>query len=319
MKTKLKKIMIIGAGKIAAEYLKVLNKNNRTKIVGILSRTITNSKKLAHKFGILNYGNSIDLMMKKLNPDLVIVCVSTSETFKVCKKLFKYECVSLIEKPIALSVKECITLNKLSSKHKHRFFVALNRRFFSSTKILQKKLSKINDKRVVTVFDQENTINAKRSGHSVKVINNWMFANSIHLIDYFNIFCRGNYTSIKKEKFSLGYNQSVLICRILYDSGDIGVYHAYWNRPAPWKVTVSCEENFYTLSPLETLIEKNNKGQQILYKQDDIDKKFKPGFFSMINEFINAYYKKKNRLVTIDENLKTMKLIDNIYKNAKFK
>ena len=314
MKTKLKKIMIIGAGKIAAEYLKVLNKNNRTKIVGILSRTKISSKKLAHKFGILNYGNSIDLMMKKLNPDLVIVCVSTSETFKVCKKLFKYECVSLIEKPIALSVKECISLNKLSSKHKHRFFVALNRRFFSSTKILKKKLSKINNKRVVTVFDQENTINAKKSGHSVKVINNWMFANSIHLIDYFNIFCRGNYTSIKKEKLSLGYNQSVLICRILYDSGDIGVYHAYWNRPAPWKVTVSCSNFFYILSPIEKLIERNYKGKQNSFKINFFDKKFKPGFYSMTNEFVSTYNKKKNELVDKDTNLKTMKLIHEIYK-----
>ena len=40
----------------------------------------------------------------------------------------------------------------------------------------------------MTVIDQENTIKAKHSGHKIKVIKNWMFANSIHLIDYFNIF-----------------------------------------------------------------------------------------------------------------------------------
>ena len=46
-----------------------------------------------------------------------------------------------------------------------------------------------------------------------------MFANSIHLIDYFNIFVEEIILALKK--LSLGYNQSVLICRILYDPKDI--------------------------------------------------------------------------------------------------
>ena len=33
MKTKLKKLIIVGAGKIASEYLKVLNKNNKIKVI----------------------------------------------------------------------------------------------------------------------------------------------------------------------------------------------------------------------------------------------------------------------------------------------
>ena len=44
MKTKLKKLIIVGAGKIASEYLKVLNKNNKIKVIGILSRTEKSSK-----------------------------------------------------------------------------------------------------------------------------------------------------------------------------------------------------------------------------------------------------------------------------------
>ena len=314
MKAKLKKILIIGAGKIAVEYLKVLKRSNKIKIVGILSRTKISSKKLASRFNIPNHGNSLEFMMQKLDPELVIVCVSASETFKICKELFKYKCTSLIEKPIALSLKDSISLNKLSSKYKHKFFVALNRRFFSSTEKLKKKLSKIIDKRIVTVFDQENTLNAKKSGHGLKVIKNWMFANSIHLIDYFNIFCRGNYINVKKKKFSLGQNQSVLISTILYDSGDIGIYHAYWNRPAPWKVTISCSNNFYILSPIEKLIEINEKDIKNTYNLSSFDKKFKPGFYSMTNEFINAYNKRKNRLVSKETNLKTMKLIHKIYK-----
>ena len=314
MKTKLKKLIIVGAGKIASEYLKVLNKNNKIKVIGILSRTEKSSKKLANRFQIPNFGTSIDLMMQRLNPDLVIVCVSASETFKICKKIFKYKCTSLIEKPIALSVKETIVLNKLSSKYKHKFYVALNRRFFSSTEILKKKLSKIKDKRVVTVIDQENTIKAKHSGHKIKVIKNWMFANSIHLIDYFNIFCRGNVISIKKKKFSLEKNQSLIISIISYDSGDIGVYHAYWNRTAPWKVTISSSNIFYILSPIEKLIERNYKGEQNLIKTSIFDKKFKPGFYSMTNEFINRYNKNKNKLVNKNLNLRTMKLIHKIYK-----
>ena len=179
---------------------------------------------------------------------------------------------------------------------------------------MTKKLSKNKDKRVVTVFDQENIFNAKKAGHSKNVIKKWMFANSIHLVDYFNIFCRGNYLNIKKDKFFLGKKQILLTSQIKFDSGDIGIYHAYWNRPAPWKVTVSCGKNFYIFSPIENLIEKNNKGIQISYKPDLIDKKFKAGFYSMTNEFISAYNKKNNKLVNKEKNLKTMQLIHNIYK-----
>ena len=64
----------------------------------------------------------------------------------------------------------------------------MNRRFYSSTQKLQKILLNNKDKRIVTVFDQESKSNALKSGHNNKVVKNWMFANSIHLIDYFNIF-----------------------------------------------------------------------------------------------------------------------------------
>ena len=38
------------------------------------------------------------------------------------------------------------------------------------------------------------------------------------------------------------------------------------------------------------------------------------GFYSMTNEFVSRYNKKQNELVDKDTNLKTMKLIHEIYK-----
>ena len=314
MKKKIIKIIIVGAGRISAEYLKILKKNSKIKVVGIVSRTQKSSMIKAKKFKISEYGTSLNKMMNELKPDIAIVCVSPSETLKVCNKIFKFKCVSLIEKPLGLSLKETVYLTNLSKKYNHRLYVALNRRFYSSTQKLQKILLNNKDKRIVTVFDQESKSNALKSGHNNKVVKNWMFANSIHLIDYFNIFCRGNFKKISTESFKLDSNQKFLTSKIHYNSGDIGIYHAYWDRPAPWKVTVSCKKSFFTLSPIEKLMEKNYKGKLISYKEEKFDKKFKPGFFAMINSLINAYNNQSSKLPGVKENLKTMKLIHNIYK-----
>ena len=67
------------------------------------------------------------------------------------------------------------------------------------------------------------------------------------------------------------------------------------------------------MSPIEKLFEKNNKGQLISHKNSMYDTKYKPGFYFMVKDLLKVYKKKKNNLVTLDENIKTMHLIHRIY------
>lgn len=307
------KVCIIGAGQISEQYIKVLKSFKIIKVEGIVSRTIKSCKEKSKKFSIPYYGNSIETVMNIVKPNIVIICVTPSETKKVCMKILKYQCHVLIEKPVGLNLKENKYILNIANKYEGKIFVALNRRYFSSTIKLMSKLNKNNSKRVVNIFDQENTIAAKKNGHSKKVIKNWMFANSIHLIDLFSILCRGKIKKISKEKKQLNNNEHYMIANIEFSSGDLGVYHAYWNRPAPWKITVSCDKSFFYMSPIENLYEMDIKRKIINYKLTQVDKKYKPGFYMMIRDLINMYKKNKNNLVSVKKNLETMKLIDKLY------
>ena len=140
-----------------------------------------------------------------------------------------------------------------------------------------------------------------------------MYANSIHLIDYFTFLCRGNIKKIYNEKIKINNQQYFKSSKILFTSGDIGIYHAYWNRPSPWKISVSCNKSYFYMSPIEKLFEKNNKGKLISYRDSKYDKEYKPGFYFMVKNLIKVYTGQKNNLVSLEENIKTMDLIKRIY------
>ena len=96
----------------------------------------------------------------------------------------------LIEKPPSLNFKDAKTLSKKSKINKNNIFVALNRSYFESTIEAVKKIQNKKTKRIVKVTDQE--MYTTQKGITTKVLKRWMYANSIHMVDYFRIFCRGS-------------------------------------------------------------------------------------------------------------------------------
>ena len=138
---------------------------------------------------------------------------------------------------------------KLSLKKKRKLFIALNRRNFISTKELVKIIDKKrNIKRNVEILDQQSP---NRKYFTKKVIDNWQFANSIHLIDYISLICRGKISSYKKKLIELNSKQKVLECEIKFSSGDTCKYRALWFLPGRWQVKVRLDKLIYTLRPLE--------------------------------------------------------------------
>lgn len=309
------KIVIIGAGYIAEEHIKVLKSFTKIEISGIFSRTKKKAEFLAKKYKINLVCNSVEELFNSTHADGVIVAVSVDSVFELTKKIFKYDWISLIEKPAGYNFFEATKIYKLAKKLNRKSYVALNRNYYSSTLQLLSELKNQKSKRVVTIFDQENNIEPMIDGYPAKVTRNWMYANSIHLIDFFRLLARGKCIKVKKI---VKYNKNkpyLVIAKLLFSSGDIGIYNAVWNMPGNWSVSVNTQKKFYEMKPIESLVSFNSKREKFYFKKNKFDTFFKPGFKLQIESFLKILKKPKNKskLPTLEDALFSMKIIKKIY------
>lgn len=300
----MKKICIIGAGNMAQEYLKVLTSFNNIEIVGIVGKSLSNIKKIL-KIKKIKVFKDIDEMYSKTKADGVICAVNETSTYDVLFDLLKYRWFVLCEKPIGLNYSESKKIKKI--KNNKNLFIALNRRYFSSTKMLNKLLKKDKSTRIIEINDQEVTKNIYKSKNIKRY---WMYCNSIHLIDFIYLLGRGKIVQIYNQG---SIKKNFVLSKIKFSSGDTVYYKALWNRPGPWMVSVSTMKNYYKLRPLENLkIIKLNRNI-IHYKKSDLDIKYKPGLHELIKNFIKKLENKKHNLINVAYSHKLMKLINNIY------
>ena len=313
---KIIKIAIIGSGYIANEYAKVLKKIKNCKISGIYSRKYIKAKLFAKKHNVKIIGRSIEDLYMQTRADAVIVAVSPDSLRSITKEIFKFSWLSLIEKPLGINESEAKSINKLSRDLKRRSFIALNRRHYSSTLKSIDLLKLDNSKRIINIYGQEDLNKIKKLKFNKKIIDNYMYVNGIHLIDYMTIFCRGKIKKIEKPIKWKGYKRGYVLSVFYFSSGDIATFSTIWNKPSPWQVIVTTDKQRIELKPLENCkliildkkIEKN-------YKIDQIDKVFKPGLYRQTNEFIKNISNPNKSLMDINHGYKLMKILKNIYKH----
>ena len=142
-----------------------------------------------------------------------------------------------IEKPIGYNFSQNKKIINLLKNLKKNCFVALNRRYFNSTKNIIKKLSADKGTRKIYITDQQYNLKSKYPHKSNNVLKNMMYANSVHLIDYVNILSRGKIKNINSKIEKKGKVANIL-CKINLSSGDILTYKAFWNKEAKWSVSV---------------------------------------------------------------------------------
>jgi predicted dehydrogenase len=310
------KVAFVGAGNMAENHIKAFKNIDNVNLVGIYSRTFSKASQLAAKYGIANTYNSIQEMYEKSKSDLVIVTVSVSEIKDICFKVFEFPWISLIEKPIGSNVNEATEIFQYAEKMQHKAYVAFNRRHYSSVQAAI-KISKIDttEKRLIQIFDQEDLEEAKEDGHPQSVLDDWMYANSIHLIDLFNVLGRGKIESV--ENFHKWHPEKPFYTNsiIKYSSGDLGIYNCVWNQPAPWSISISNRNFRLELKPIEDLFYQL-RGKRISTKVDfdkTLDLEFKPGLRVQALEAVKAARGIPNTLPSIKDGLNSMYLVKKIY------
>ena len=308
------KVAFIGAGHMASEHIRAFAGCSNVKLEGIFSRSLHRAKAIADKYPGLNIASSVDELWSVTKANLVVIAVPILACRQVCEEAFRYNWSLLIEKPVGHNLEESRQIELLAKTHNASAYVALNRRFFGSTIKLREKLEAWKGKRLVSILDQEDPATALAAGHPSEVVNNWMFANSIHLIDYFSQFCRGELLETRVLSPWEAECPGPVVAQLSFSSGDIGLYQAAWNAPGPWSVAVSTQHIRGELRPIEQL-SVQYAGERKLQVEaiDPLDQKFKPGLKRQADAAICAVLGTKHSLPTIEEANKSMGIVSSIY------
>jgi hypothetical protein len=301
---------------MASKYISVIKSYEELSISGVFSRSSINLNKIKTKFGVpvFNY-KYFRKYYKDRRPDAVIICVSEQNTFKVLKNIFSFRTIILCEKPIGINYLESTKILKLLNKSYADAYVSLNRRYYQSTLKLLKILKNCKKKRIVEATDQQDQQMMLSLGKNKKVVNNLMYANSVHIIDYAKIICRGSVKKITNSKISYKKNKYIVLSEITFSSGDKFLYKGYWNIPQRWSVKIFLNKNILLLKPLERLVKKKLK-KSYIYKLDKVDKLYKPGLKILINQLIKRIRNKKNLLISFKKHMQTIDLIKRIYEKV---
>jgi predicted dehydrogenase len=308
------KIAIIGAGRMAEHHILAFADIPDASISGIFSRTRTRAETLAQAYGIPKVYDSIDDLYAGTDADLVVIAVPELSVNTVCHVAFQYPWLALIEKPAGYNVVDAEAIAAYARKMGRRASVALNRRHYSSTLAVLQQVNEIDGQRLVNVFDQENPQVALEAGRPKLVVENWMYANSIHVIDYLRLFCRGDVTAVENIVRWNPTNPKFLVARVDFSSGDVGIYQAVWNAPGPWSVMVSTQAKRWEMRPLEQAVSQAHKSREnVSIEVDAWDIKFKPGLRRQAEEAVRAVRGEANSLPSLEDGLETMSLVSRIY------
>ena len=309
------KLGIIGAGSISEKHLEVLSSLDNISIEAISSRTLSKAKKLAKKFNIkFVYKDYLDFF-SKLNLDGILILVSPENIYKVTKILLKYKKPLFIEKPIGLNISETEKLINSNKIYKTLTMVGLNRRFYS---VFHKGIKKINEKGKLLGLHIEGHERFWKIGNIDRpkiILDNWIYANGTHTIDLLRFFGGdikyiNTFTTKLKER-----NGDQFVASLEFDSGSLGTYTSHWFSPGGWSVKLYGVGVTVEYKPLEKGIWINTDFQEREITPDEVDLKYKPGFYRQMEAFGKMVRTGKLDWpgVDLEKALKTMELAQKFY------
>jgi len=297
-------VWIVGAGPLAIEYSKVLDS------LRIKYSVIGRGKKSANKFrlatghyaftgGLLNFLKTKPVIARK-----AIVAVNIEDLKDTTTKLINYGIKNiLLEKPGGLNFQQVEDLNILAKRKKVNINVAYNRRFYSST--LKAKDLIYRDGGIQSFnFEFTEWIHSiEKLKKSKKVLKNWFFANSTHVVDL--AFYLGgmpkDMSSYVSKKILWNNSKAIFSGSGETTRGAMFSYSANWKSAGRWSIELLSAKGKYILRPLEQLFFQKKGSLEIkeIKLINNFDKKFKPGFYEQIRAFLSN--KKDDGLLSLTE------------------
>ena len=309
------RVAVVGAGYMAREHIRAFQDIDGVAVVGIQSRTRPRAEALAAEFGVTGVYDSIRDLHAGTSADLVVVTTPELETNAACRQCFEYPWTALIEKPAGYDVADAEDIAGAADAKGRRAFVALNRRHYASTRAVAADLATQDGPRLIVVRDQQDPVAALAAGQPPLVVKNWMYANSVHVVDYFTVLARGRITSVENVIPWTPDAPRYVAAKVQFDSGDVGLYEAIWDGPGPWAVTINTPQKRWELRPLEkSAFQARGTRALVPVDVDLIDEKFKAGLRHQAALAVAAAGGAPTTLPTLADALVSMRLVQAIYR-----
>ena len=308
-------IWLIGAGEMAIEYSKVLEHLNIKYIT--IGRGLSSAKKYKIKTKKDAYVGGLDsfLLDKPKKVEDAIVAVNVVCLFDTARSLINYGIKNiLIEKPAGLNREEVFLLSDLASKHDVNVFIAYNRRFYQSVSMAKKIIKDDGGVKSFSFDFTELIYRLNEFSIPLKEKQKLVLNNSSHVMDL-AFFIGGAPKIIEcfhNDNSNLAWHQSASIfcgAGISID-GSLFSYKSNWESPGRWELIINTSKHKLVFCPLEELrVQKHGSFDTNIHMFDDpknIDSKFKPGLFMLVESFLN---KKTKNICDINQ----MKYMVDIY------
>jgi predicted dehydrogenase len=310
------KIAFVGAGNMAREHARAFRDLPGVTLAGITGRTRARAEALAAEQGIAAVFDSVDELYAKTRADIVVVTVRELGMSAAALECFRHGWLVMLEKPAGYHLPDAEKILAAAHAARRRVFVALNRRAYASTrKALEMLAQGGGGARLIHVQDQQDLALAASLGEPAEVLRNYMFANSIHLVDYLRVFGRGEIASVRVlESWNAGAPGTVA-AHLRFASGDVAIYQAVWNGPGPWAVTVTDPAQRLEIRPLEALsLQKRGERRLQPVELEKVDAEFKPGLRIQAERLLAcARGGDAAGLATLDDATESMRLCARIY------
>jgi len=301
---------------MAREHARAFQSIPGIRVAGIYSRTRTRAEALAQELGIDAVYDSVDDLYRGTQADLAVVAVSELAMKETGIRCLQYPWFILLEKPAGLTVSEAEELSRAAAeKERTDIAVAFNRQHYSATRAVLEGLSGHPEPRYVQVHDQESLAAARANGYPDAVVDKWMYANSVHLIDYFRLFARGKVTQIQNIIRWNPASPGAVLSTLQFDSGDVGVYEAVWDTPGPWMVSVNLPGTRWEMRPLERATVQHLGQSPTALEIHEWDLSFKAGLRLQAEKAVQARSGCRTDLPTLADSLSTMRLVERIYES----
>lgn len=284
--TTTKKLLVLGVGPMAEEYLQACKANSiEATFVG---RSKTGMKRFESRTGIVPIP-SLSLAKPENFYGAVIAVTETALSSVLIEVLRAGFRRVLVEKPGGSSISEFPGLHEEVSSYGAEVFVAFNRRFYSTVEKLLQVANK--DGGLVSLhFDfTERAAQIASLEKDLKTKEDWFFQNSSHVIDLSLYLAPGLEIHHAEVTGGLPWHPRGSIFSGLGTAAE-GVqvsYNTVWGPSGGWEILARTESIKLALKPLETLEVTLPDGTSEVYTEGRLCKlPGKAGLTGMLNAFI---------------------------------